>query len=670
MTQNNYDAAFQSETPQNQSPNNTSQQSPPIQNDTNVYDAAFQTSTPQQTPPPSSSGAFMSMVDNFNKSFQNTAEGTLQALSPLLPDKFNKAVNYDVSNNNVANYGIGGNLGVTSHDLTQEQLNHPIASKIGSIVGQVAQYAVLPTSKTGIMTRIASNALGAGLLSATQPGNAYERTRSGLIGAALGGGSTALLETAPTVLGMLGHGNAEKTIANQVMQSGGKDQFYKGVGPANALGEWIAPSEAMGGRVMPSKTAAMRLTEPEQFELGNKLAEREDNVVGKIHKIINDFVPEGDIKASELQQQLYKQLPSTDVHPDVISELKNNPNIADEFNKFSSLKHTQENANLSDTNLTKLDLIKRQLDHQLYSGKSLLNGQERDLEGTELQALQQARGQVVNAIDNASPKITMPDGSTSSVSQQARQLSERMFMKRDMMDQLNLVGEKAGEIDQQPLNKIYNRLWNTPEKQNNFLEAVNSSGGDVNTAKNVITFVNQIRNSPLESLVKKPAEVGESPLKGGSEGMIHTFVNKLFKGNYNKELFDLTINSKKWQTAVNTIMNKPNANGAIGAFKTLLDNVKNTKVGSFLYNKFSNVGTPEATPKPNTPINELPIEKQSFEPRLKPEEYMASELRQARGEELNAQKYHIAPKEGYLHTSNPVEHGTDIPRGYLGGQSH
>lgn len=675
MSQDNYDAAFQAAMPQQQqqqgqqAPQGQAQQQAVPQSDGNPYDAVFQTAMPgakpTAQPQQSSTGSFMSMVDGFNKSFQNTAQGALQLLSPVLPDKFNQAVNANIAGNKVYNYGSG------SQDVTQEQLNHPVATKVGDIVGQVAQFAALPTSKASVVSRVAANALGTGLLSAIQPGNALERTRNGLIGAAIGGGATAALEMAPTVVGLLHTGNATKTIANQVIQSGGKEVLDKGVQAANSLGEFIAPAEAIGGRVLPAKTAAMRLTEGEQFQLGNKLAQRESNVVGKIHDIINNFVPEGDVKASQLQKQLYDQLPNNSVHPDVVSTLKQNPNIASEFDNFGSLKHTQETASLPDNSISKLDLIKRQFDHQLYNGKSLLNGQERDLLPEEKQALQQARSQVVDAIDSASPKITNPDGTVTSVSQQARQLSERMIMKRDMMDQLNLVGEKAGEIDQQPLNKIYNRLWNTPEKQDNFLNAVQSSGGDVNTAKNVMTFVNQIRNSPLESLVKKPAEVGESPLKGGPEGIIHTFVNKLFKGNYNKELFDLTINSDKWQGAVKDIMNKPNQNGAIGAFKELLDNVKNSKLGSFMYNKFSNVGTPEVVAKPNTPVSELPIEKMSMEPRLKPEQYMGAELRRAAQEQSNAAQYHIQPQPGLIQQQglHPFNQAQYVPRGYLGGQS-
>lgn len=128
---------------------------------------------------------------------------------------------------------------------------------------------------------------------------------------------------------------------------------------------------------------------------------------------------------------------------------------------------------------------------------------------------------------------------------------------------------------------MYNKLWSTPDKQSRFIEAVKRTGGSEYQASDVIQILNQIRQSPLESLLKTKSEgvnVGTSirgNLMNGSATIfsrLSSFVDDLTLGRYNKALVDLTINGK-WKPEVAKLMSKPNEQTLLMTFKKILDKV-------------------------------------------------------------------------------------------------
>lgn len=600
-------------------------QEAPVPEQTNGANNSFNDLIPKENKPSPTSGAFMTAIEGFNRSFGRMAEGTLDLVSNLLP---NQSAEGSFKNR-------VGNLNKRQESrFARDKEVHPVAGAVGEMTGYLAQGLAIPTSTGGALSRITSNMLAGGSVGALQYGSMDERINNAVAGAAVGGIASGAVEKVRSVVnskesGLLSRVFTPKRAAlndlsQQIKNEGGLEAINKGTAVAKELGENISPAEAIGGRVLTSSEKRIKVQDQaEKFAIANVLKVRDSRMENKVSKLINDFVPEGDDVAKSTQKKLYDKVAGLTLDDNKASMLIKNPVIADEINTLNSaVKVSEDIRNLPNNSVLKLDKIKQQIDKQLYRNSPIFTDPSRSLLPDEASALKEARNSIVHTIDEVHPEYA-----------QARKISERIILKKNMMEDLSKIKNTPGNGDEIPLDKIYNKLWGTPEKQSNFLESVDRVGGDSKTAKNVLSFLNQIRNSPLESLVNKT---------GGAEQVsasIYTWAQNLLNGSYNKELVKLSIDGDLWQKKVGAVLSAKNPLMQMARFKDLITKVKKTQVGSYLYNKFKNTDSPEAVAEPSN----MDIQKMTMEPkpRMNPDSYMKDLLRQASKEQENSNKYNI-----------------------------
>lgn len=595
---------------------------------------------------PKDPGAFMAAVDGFNRSFARQAEGALQALSPILPASFNQA------NANVHNQ--------KEQEVALDQIQHPIATTVGEGAGYGSQFLALPTGKSAV-ARALINTTGGVALGANQYGSLEDRARQGLLGGVLGLGGSVVGELAGKGLGVLTSTSKEPGmltkifrpedaatahLSEEISRNGGIDAVNERSAAANRLNTWLSPAETLGGN---AKTVEqkMSVTPGEQSQISQALTSREADLKSQTQKMINNFVPEGEDVAKETQAKLYKSIEPLHITDDSSNVLKSNPiinNALQEVNKNPLLPDSVKTA--PDTSVVKLDQVKRDIDRQLYNNKSVLSNQDVPMDPAERQTLMNARNTIVDQVDAQHPEYAA-----------ARQVSERLIMKQSMLNDIKTIRPAPqampGEVT---LDQMYNKLFPNPAKQDNFLSAVQRSGGDVQNAQDIMQVMNQVRKTPLNTLIGKPATFEDSVSSlahgEGVTGKVVDFLTNLGKGEYNKALINLTLSGPKWQQKVSETLSKENPIPKFMGLKNILDKVKSAK------NSLFNDIIPNSVKAPDN----LDIHKMSMEPQphMDPNDYMAAERAQAAAEQANAQKYHVG--SGYLHPSEAAMQGQDVPQ--------
>ena len=524
---------------------------------------------------PAHNSAFMAAIDGWNRAFGRTAEGGLQLLSNYLPDKFNKAVTQLNQEK--------------EREFAQDLIDHPVASKIGEFAGYIGQEALLPVAKANLATKIASYAATGGALMGGQYGSPEQRQERGLYGAAMSGvfgaagelgwmGAKSLLNSSatssPGLLRKLFKPEAAATqeIASNISNTTNLNNMLVRGQAAERVGVTLTPGETVGGNILPQAEKGYLVSQQSKLEAAKYLNDRSSVLKTKVKDLIDNFVPEGDEVAKTTKAKMYEDLAPLQATTQTSEALLSHPVISNELqalNKNPLMPKALKE--MPDNSVLKLDAVKKEIDSQLYNNKTFLNGNEKTISASEKSVLQDARAQIVDRLDSEYPQYA-----------QARKIAERLTLKSQINKELGMIKPEPRAINGEvTLDQMYNKLWSTPDKQSRFIEAVKRTGGSEYQASDVIQVLNQIRQSPLESLLKAKSEgvnVGTSirgNLMNGSATIfsrLSSFVDDLTLGRYNKALVDLTINGK-WKPEVAKLMSKPNEQTLLMTFKKLLDKV-------------------------------------------------------------------------------------------------
>lgn len=420
-------------------------------------------------------GAFMSMVEGFNRAIGRTAEGGLQLLHNVLPDSFNKSL-MKVNQDNEEHYA-------------QTKEEHPYAATAGELAGYVAQEALLPMPKGGgilskglqkVMPRVAADILekgavfgltGAGLMG-SQYGTLDQRIErakyagemSFLFGAGAEGVAKGLgaLRATPVgeKLGFLSQQIKPQTsalhnIASDVVEGGGLETLASKTAAATRNKVALAPAEALNDPAMLNQLKNLKVGPDEIVQAKNFLTSRNSQVTAKVNSLIDNLNPTGKDK--------------------ILTQIKSIP-----------------------------------------------------------------------------------------------------------------INPRAGSSEVS-LDQMFNKLWSTPQKQSNFLSLVEQSGGDVSHANDVISIVNQIRKSPLETLIAKPAN--NSALPSSVRSAVGNFVSNLSTGRYNKAILNLSLDPT-WKEKIAEVMAKPTPVMQTLGLSKILEMVGKGKI-SVLSNRVMVGGVPQ-----------------------------------------------------------------------------
>lgn len=569
------------------------------------YDSAFQAAMPQSQqpveppiPPEKQKGAFMSAVEGWNRSIGRTVEGVLQLASPILPDSFNKELKRVNQGNEL------------SYDEAVKQ--HPVASRVGELAGYAAQEYPLPMPYTGgLLTRgitkllgekIAKNvatdvAIKAGTFGATggalmgsQYGSQDQRLERAKYGAEMSalfgaGGELAFrgmsrLLSPSTRSGFLSQvapftpkRAATKDIMTDISEAGGAPAVAKGTIPAENLGVSLTPAEALGNPSMLSKLGKLDISESGISNVNKFLSERTGKMQGEVKKMIDNFIPEGADVAKSTKTQLYKSLEGLQTDSDTFAGLTQNPVIMSELDNLKgNIRLPKTLREMPNNSVLKLDQVKKEIDTQLYNNKSFLGNQEKTLGPAERNALTEARTQIVDTLDGIFPQYAP-----------ARKVAERIALKQQMTDEISKIKLRPN-TNEPTLNQMYDRLWGTSEKQQNFLSAVERAGSDPIHAQDVLTVLNQIRKSPLEDLAKK-SMYGKSVDIDLAQMITNTtgFLSRVAKGRYNDAILKLSLSGDKWKSEFQRAISKSSHLGEILSIKKLLDRVGQAKMATMAH---------------------------------------------------------------------------------------
>ena len=506
--------------------------------------------------------SFMAAVEGFNRSYGRMAEGVLQLASPILPNSFNK--------------------GLEKHNAREEasydiaKTNHPVASRVGEFGGYASQALVTPTASGSLAAQTGKLAATGGALGAVQYGDATDRAVAGTMGAAagaaggyvmnkmFGGGNASQVKDVGLLQKMINPQKAAaRTIANQVVESG-DDVAAKGLA-AKELGVSLTPGQKLGSSAAAKAETRIPIGSESMREAGSKyLKTQQKQLKAAVDDIVDNIVPGGEKAAREAQKKAYDRLATKMVPDKTQNKLLSNPIIDDELKALNTNKYTtQAVRDLPDTSVLKLDKVKQEIDRSLYKDAALTADPDKAMGAETRRAFQEARRLIVNSLDEAHPEYAT-----------TRKLSEKLILKNDLMDEIGKIAPEAGKGSRDiSMDQLYQRLWNTPQKQQQFLDRLQSAGGDANHAQNVIEVMNQVRNSPIQSLLEKASPSQKVDVFGNPGGRIAAFMQDLTEGKYNEAYLDMILDNKKWEPAVEKLLNKKSQKTMLMGFKQLLQKI-------------------------------------------------------------------------------------------------
>lgn len=519
----------------------------------------------QGQPAVDSPGAFMAGVDAFNRQFGRVAEGLLQGFGKVT--------------------GMGTNTidKVNAQNEAQYSANkatHPLATTIGNVAGGVGTGVMamaagggVPAAGASLAKQAAIYGTQAGLLGASNYGTGGERIRNGIIagtiGAALGAGTGLLSKGVSAIVGknITPETAAIRAIGDEVKTEGGLPAMIARGADAKDVGINLDPTQQIGGTTVGNLLKGITPNTEEKTAIKAVLGKQQQQGQDAAMNIIKNMVPEGTEQANTLKNQLYKDLTPLQTNDDTMKTLMSDPSIA---TRLKSLNTNVDSTvrNLPDNSVLKLDEVKRSLDHDYNAtspdGKALLNPNQQA-------AVLQARNKIVDSLDAQFPQY-----------QAARKVSERVITQRNYMDQLNKIPQQAGTKGA-TLDQMFTTLFGTPEKQTQFINdvkktAFNDQIGQVEAlkAQKVMSVLNDIRQSPLNSVLTKKASEGGMDMSKGIVTPVVQGLHRLVNGQYNHALLKM-MTDPNWQDKVAASINgKTLSSKAEGLVKT---------IGQFLHGK-------------------------------------------------------------------------------------
>ncbi len=451
--------------------------------------------------------AFMDGVEAFNRQFGRIAEGTFS----LIPGVAQAA--QGVHDNMEASY-------------QQAQQRSPIATAIGSTVGGMAAGAAYggplmgsPATVLGAMGRGAMTAAALGYADyGNQPGppptQQTRLARAGIaapVGAVAGGTmhliGEAINPTEPVINDTMARLRGQYTdpeIAAKISQAN-TDAANTGV----KLGIGETFPETQGVEVAALKpSAAVKNTQIAPAYYGQV-----SGIKNNLTDMVSNMAPDN---AKEDMQNLFGTMgqqfldkdgaittdPSQAVVPDII---KNNPILAQKYGEVTNAQSPQLQS-LPQNSIAQLHEIKDSIDNDLIkSTPNKMGITEKPLGKDPRFALQAAKNQLSNSdgtgILNTSPEYN-----------QAMDLGAKQAIQNTYQTIMNQIKTKAGTSSEATPIDLRTALFNTPEKQQQFLKDVITTGGNPDQAQSVINVVDGLSKSPLKRIINASYE-GDSAFK-------------------------------------------------------------------------------------------------------------------------------------------------------------
>lgn len=412
----------------------------------------------------------------------------------------------------------------------------PVATTGGQILGTLGLGAAIPGGVAGKLgQRVLSGAAAGGLLAGGQYTEEGEsRLANTLQGAALGGSMVGLMAAGKGLLRLgkrfvPGRREAALGIKSQLGREG-LERGEEVAQVAQKQGTFVTPGEAAGNIPLKVQEARLPVTEVQQGRITKALAERGKILKTKTLGLIDDIVPEGDRPAQEAAEGLYQKVRDIAVPKAKMNELLDDPILSKNLAK--ALQDVDYRMDKFEPNsIGRLNEFKKFLDHKISRGK---------FEGSVNRNLLNARGKLVSALDEAAPDYA-----------QARKISQRIIMKRDYLREMGDIKLEPGQKEP-TVGQIYGKLFGNKNKQQEFFDNVELSGGSVTQAKDVIKLLNAVDKTKISKLLTKDLSLKTVQFGGDVSTRVAEKGWKALQGRYNDALLDISMNPK-WASELKSI---------------------------------------------------------------------------------------------------------------------
>ncbi len=508
----------------------------------------------------SDSGAFMAGLENFNRSFGRLAEGGLQLGA--------KVVDYALGTKAEDTIKAYSAKMDASAQAASEQ--HPIAGVVGGITGDIARTipAAVGTGGTSLVGQTvagaATNAAYSGLEAAPDEQTRMEKIGKGAVAGAVGGLAGGLIGkgyralTGGEGVGLLNKLNSAKQAATQSIAHeveaapGGLQGVIQSGEAAKKLGITLSPGQQIGTDSARALEGNIVLQSPTAKKEIMTAIEKNTNIAkGLLQQHIDDLVPKGEAATIKMKDSLFETLKSAKVDEPTLQTLKQNSIIKDYMADMSDATDITSIAGLND--------VKKEISKAI-SG---------NIDSTQKLKYVQARNALTDILTNKSPVV---DGVN--VYGEANKLSQQLILKRDVMEQLGKMPKDAS------LGRMYQGLFGTQTKIDDFLDKVSTTGGDVQGVKDLIDVMGKLKITSLGKVAAREVGQGAPSFGGNNAGIVQSFMNNVAKGDYNDEMAKL-LTENKWQPLVKDLLDKKADMGTFArSLQSVLKSVKANKLPS------------------------------------------------------------------------------------------
>lgn len=494
---------------------------------------------------------FMAGVIGFNRQFERYAEGAIKRVAQITGFKrLENAVD-------------------TMHQQKESDANiayaeHPVAYGTGATTAVVGQAIATSPAFAGrglVGQMVGGTLMGAGMGVLDYSATGEETAMKAGLGAVAGAAAPVVAKGVGKVAEFL---RPTKTVADDVaglagqQVAGNVDEIAQSTAAANKIGVQLTPAEAIGGEALRAKEVGIPVNEAAKKEIMGVVIPRERKLQKLISESIDNFTPKGRAKTQETVEELYKSFDNIDIDPTDVSMLKNDVILRGRLGKLNNPEFSKY-GNISDTNLGKLNALKKNIDSELFNDTFYMVDPSKKMSETEKEVLHSAKDKLLSVLDKTSSY------------KKARGLAQQLEIQNryiKLIDKIpQLAGTKAPTVDQ-----LTSKLFDTAEKRAYFLKDVLDTGGNVDNVEALVKVVNQIKGSPLKQLLRSSTGgVTASGLPTSTASLIDKMANATLNKFYNDAVLKLMLGGNRWADQLSQIVASESPKKALGKF--ILENL-------------------------------------------------------------------------------------------------
>lgn len=524
-------------------------------------------------------GSFMAAVEGFNRTFGAPVEGIMDGVTRIL--------GLNNANEKVANYTAQMN---ESDALASSR--HPYAHAAGTVAG-IGSQAAVPFGAAARGASLTNRAMtGAGVAStynfAATPGDFETRMQSAgtgaLVGGAVGAVAQPVINAAGWLGGKIGQGakslkntisgepiegssgflgklirpkaSALRDIAEEARAVGGVQNIQDRTAPFEGLGIQPTAEEGIGSPILSDMVKNLDRSPKTARLIEQTQIPRATRIMGVAKEQLDQFAPSGIDVRKGSNNINYESLKEFTVPAETMSVINNSPLLSQRI-KLLNKNTSAEISGMPDNSIYKLDKAKQNIDSELWNNSPMMSDNSKAVSVSKKEGLLDARKTLVKAMDETLPEyaaIRKQAEATSYYNNFSELLSKKPYMAGKLTPEASEKNPLAGR----PMSTIYDTLWNTPEKQKYFLEAVDSVGGDANAAQKIMQVMNMTKNTAVEAVHDKAGSTGGKIQYNGLGNALLTGIHNLKRGAYDKSLLELVLNPK-WKEIVSEEVAKRDA---------------------------------------------------------------------------------------------------------------